>query len=414
MLDRSLKLRDYQDENAGKWLMILQEYNIVYLAFEPRTWKSITSMEIAKRYWAKKILFLTKKKAIKSIESDSKYFDMNIIITNYENLHNIKDNDFDLLILDEAHQLWTFPKPNNKVKDIKKRFSKLPMILLSWTPASESYSSFYHQFFVSINSPWKKYINFYRWVNNEYVKIKIVYTSYWESKNYSNWNYTKIMNDISHLILTYTQKEAGFETSVKEEVLYVDMLPKTYQIVDLITKNRVIELKEEVVLADTWVKLMQKLHQIYSWTVKFESWNTRIFDNSKAIFIKKHFEWKRIWIFYKFQAEKELLKQVFLDDITDDLEEFKTSEKNIMLQIISWREWISLKEADFLVFFNIDFSAISYFQAKDRLTTIDRKENTIYWIFSRNWIEEKIYETVKKKKNFTLNIFKNVGIMNTK
>ena len=159
---------------------------------------------------------------------------------------------------------------------------------------------------------------------------------------------------------------------------------------------------------------MQKLHQIYSWTVKFESWNTRIFDNSKAIFIKKHFEWKRIWIFYKFQAEKELLKQVFLDDITDDLEEFKTSEKNIMLQIISWREWISLKEADFLVFFNIDFSAISYFQAKDRLTTIDRKENTIYWIFSRNWIEEKIYETVKKKKNFTLNIFKNVGIMNTK
>ena len=288
MLDRSLKLRDYQDENAGKWLMILQEYNIVYLAFEPRTWKSITSMEIAKRYWAKKILFLTKKKAIKSIESDSKYFDMNIIITNYENLHNIKDNDFDLLILDEAHQLWTFPKPNNKVKDIKKRFSKLPMILLSWTPASESYSSFYHQFFVSINSPWKKYINFYRWVNNEYVKIKIVYTSYWESKNYSNWNYTKIMNDISHLILTYTQKEAGFETSVKEEVLYVDMLPKTYQIVDLITKNRVIELKEEVVLADTWVKLMQKLHQIYSWTVKFESWNTRIFDNSKAIFFCKN------------------------------------------------------------------------------------------------------------------------------
>ena len=27
---------------------------------------------------------------------------------------------------------------------------------------------------------------------------------------------------------------------------------------------------------------------------------------------------------------------------------------------------------------NIDFSAVSYFQAKDRMTTLERKENTIF------------------------------------
>jgi len=52
------------------------------------------------------------------------------------------------------------------------------------------------------------------------------------------------------------------------------------------------------------------------------------------------------------------------------------------LQIVSGREGISLKEADYLVFYNIAFSALSYWQARDRLTTMERKFNTIYWIFT--------------------------------
>jgi transcriptional regulator NrdR family protein len=62
--------------------------------------------------------------------------------------------------------------------------------------------------------------------------------------------------------------------------------------------------------------------------------------------------------------------------------------------------------ADHLVFLNIDFSAVSYFQAKDRMTTMERKENTIFWIFAKNGIESKIYKTVQLKKDFTLNCFK--------
>ena len=81
------------------------------------------------------------------------------------------------------------------------------MILLSGTVTPESYSQYFHQITVSNHSPWKHYKNFYRW-SDKFVKIGIIYTSYGQSKDYSNAKYDMIMRDIEHLIITFTQKEA--------------------------------------------------------------------------------------------------------------------------------------------------------------------------------------------------------------
>jgi hypothetical protein len=81
--------------------------------------------------------------------------------------------------------------------------------------------------------------------------------------------------------------------------------------------------------------------------------------------------------------------------------------------VISGREGVSLAKADALIMFNIQFSAVSYFQSKERLATINRLNNKVYWIFSKgkDSIERKIYDVVKKKKNFTTSIFiKNYNI----
>ena len=73
---------------------------------------------------------------------------------------------------------------------------------------------------------------------------------------------------------------------------------------------------------------------------------------------------------------------------------------------MSGREGISLKLADCLVYYNIDFSATSYWQSRDRMTTKDRLENKVYWIFSKGGIEKKIYNVVSQKKKYTLEHFK--------
>ena len=129
-------------------------------------------------------------------------------------------------------------------------------------------------------------------------------------------------------------------------------------------------------------------------------------DYSKANFIKNNFSGRKIAVFYKFKAELEALKIIFGDDITTDLSVFKETNKNIALQIVSGREGISLKEAEHIVYYNIDFSATSYWQSRDRMTTKNRMKNSVYWVFSKGGIEDDIYKAVTKKKDYTVKHFK--------
>jgi hypothetical protein len=206
-------------------------------------------------------------------------------------------------------------------------------------------------------------------------------------------------------MISYTQKQAGFESQIEEEILTVRV--NTGDLCKQLKKDLVVEMDDEVILADTGVKLMSKLHQMYSGTVKFESGNSIVLDTSKAEFIKWKFDGQKIGIFYKFKAELDALKQVFGDQLCTDLETFDTTDKNIALQIVSGREGISLRNAEHIVFYNIDFSATSYWQARDRMTTKDRKYNKVYWVFAEGGIEKKVYRAVINKKDYTLKHFRN-------
>lgn len=402
----SFHLRPYQTELSKKGCDILKKYGILYIAAMVRTGKTLTALNTANLYGALNVLFLTKKRAIPSIKSDYEALDpfFKLTVINNESLHKTK-GDFDLVISDEHHRNGAFPKPNKVTKLIKEKYSHLPMIFLSGTPHPESYSQIYHQFWVSDFTPFTEN-TFYKWARN-FVRIKDRHLGYAVVKDYSDGIKELIQPKIKPYIITFTQKQAGFETEVKENILTVKMNPITYQLADKLKKDMFIVSKDgSEIMADTSVKLQQKLHQIYSGTVLFEDGNYRIFDTSKADFIKQHFKGKRIGIFYKFKAEWELLKQTFGDDLTNDLSIFDNGCQHIALQIVSGSEGISLKNADYLVYYNIDFSAKNYWQSRDRLTTMQRKSNDIFWIFSEGGIEEKIYKSVQNKKSYTSTLFK--------
>lgn len=100
-----MKLRDYQKQIAGQGLKILKEWGIVILSMQVRTGKTLTALEIARRYGAKKVLFVTKKKAIPSIKADWELMKpgFEIVVINYESLHKVKNRGFDFVIVDESH-----------------------------------------------------------------------------------------------------------------------------------------------------------------------------------------------------------------------------------------------------------------------------------------------------------------------
>jgi hypothetical protein len=406
-----MELRDYQIDIANRAVDILKVNKIVYISMEVRTGKTLTALETAKLYGSTNVLFLTKKKAISSIKKD--YFDFsyndcfNLSVCNDESMHKIEQpSQYDLIIHDEHHRFGSFPKPGLATKTYKQMFADKPMIFLSGTMTPESFSQVYHQFWVSNYSPFRHYVNFYRWADDYVFKFQRKINGFMVN-DYSKGNELKIMAAIAPYVITFTQQQAGFSTEIEEEVLYVDMSEKTKMIVKKLEKDLVVEGKDEVILADTPVKLMQKLHQLWSGTVKFESGNSMVIDTTKAEFIKSRFLNNKIGIFYKFKEELNVLSQVFGDSLTTDLDKFDNERYQVIaLQIVSGREGISLKNADYLVFYNIDFSATSYWQARDRLSSLKRLSNKIYWIFSKEGIEDKIYKTIKSKKKYTLNIFK--------
>ena len=206
--------------------------------------------------------------------------------------------------------------------------------------------------------------------------------------------------------IRFSQQEAGFIVDTQETILNVEINPKALSLISKLKRDLVVEGENEVILADTAVKLMTKVHQLCSGTIKFESGNSMVLDLSKAKFIKNKFANKKIAIFYKFKEELNAIKEVYGETISTELSVFKETDKNIALQIVSGREGISLKEADALVYYNIDFSATSYWQSRDRMTTKNRLKNNVYWIFSDKGIENKIYKAVTRKKDYTLKHFK--------
>ncbi len=405
-----ITLRDYQIDISDRGSSILSRHGFLYLAMQVRTGKTLTSIACCEKVLRQgQVLFLTKKKAVAGIQADIKNYGtaLSVTVTNYESAHKLPKCKWDFLVLDEAHCLGAFPKPSRRASDIAKLIyanKPLRVVLLSGTPTPESYSQIYHQMYGIPGNPFIGYRNFYLFAR-DYVTLKTKKINGYDVKDYSD-GHKSILKAMEPYTISFTQQEAGFLTTINERIESVEMSPTTHELAKQLKKDKVVRVGDEVILADTEVKLMNKLHQIYSGTVIFESGKHLCFDYAKAHYIRTHFSGMKLGIFYKFKAEYELLKSVLEYTLTDNLEEFNSTDKHIALQIISGREGISLKEADLLVYFNIDFSATSYWQSRDRMTTMDRLENNVVWLFSDGGIEGRIYKMVTKKLDYTIYHFR--------
>lgn len=108
--NNQIKFRDYQIDIIKKGSKLVEEFGFVYLAMQVRTGKTLTSLGIAEKIGSKNTLFITKKKAISSIEADYKLLNppYHLTVINYESLHKVESRGWDLIICDEAHSMGAF------------------------------------------------------------------------------------------------------------------------------------------------------------------------------------------------------------------------------------------------------------------------------------------------------------------
>jgi hypothetical protein len=402
------KLKEHQIEKSKELNEILVDYKIAYLAGEVRSGKTLTALEAARLYGASKVIVITKKKAIPSILSDYKNFgfDYEIVVINYESLHKLDNYDCDLVIYDESHSLSAFPKPSVRTKLCKKLFFNVPCILMTGTSAVESYSQYYHQFFVSAYSPFREYKNFYKWAK-DFVEV-------WERKLpthsirvYDRANVAKIDEILKPYMVVMTQQDAGFEVKINEHYFTVETPPPIKGLVKRLLKDKVIKGSAGYIFGDTPAKLQSKVHQLYNGHCIIEDVNGEtsnvILDTYKVDFIRERFKHDKIMYYY--QNELKMIESVFGEAVTTDIDEFNNTDKSFALQC-NTTEGINLSKADALVYLNLGFSGKNWIQSRDRMTVMGRKDNNIYIICESDGITEKILESVTKKKNFNSRMFK--------
>jgi hypothetical protein len=389
-------LRPYQKTAADKVLKILKENGVAYLAGQVRTGKTRVAIDVAFRFGATRVLFITKVKAISSIQRDfhahPDHAAIQITVINYEALHKVAP-DFDLVVYDEAHGLGKFPVPGVRARYLRDNFAGLPSILLSGTPSPESYSQLFHQFWITGQGPWKTYTRFYRWAK-DYVNIKKVYIgAAFPVNDYSNAK-EKVLKEFSKYRVTVTQAQAGFDGDVQETILSVDLPVELAALLRDLKRDRVLW---GDYLADTGSKLVSAIHQITSGSIV-----GRVLNPYKVSYIRNYFKGKRIAIFYQFIQEGEMLRAAFPHN-TNNPDEFAADPGlTFIAQISSAKEGVNLSAAEALVFMNIAYSASAYFQARARSQTRDGGHRPVYWVFSKGGIEEQIYRVVREKENFTV------------
>lgn len=412
-----IKLRDYQEEISTRAADMLKEKHISYLVMECRTGKTLTALVAAEKTGVKNILFVTKKKAIASVISDYELLKpgFNMEITNYESLHKYvpapyqRTSPFDLIILDEAHVLGSFPKPNDKARKLQKIAKRLPILYLSGTPTPESYSQIFHQFWVSSYTPWKLFTNFYRWAKS-FVDCQEKKINGFDLTDYSKAKKDLIDKYLDSIFISYTQEEAGFCVNIEESLIEVPMSEWTKKAIRILKKDKVLQWKKGdksyAVVGDKPATLLSKLHQLSSGSVINDESVPLITDWSKAKYLYEHFKGKKIAIFYVYQCEADILHRAF-PNWTDSPEKFQSSKDlTFIAQIRSAREGVRLDSAEALIFYNLEYSYLSYEQGRNRLVSKERTEPVkIYFLCSDCGIEKDIMDAVHNKKDFTLSYY---------
>lgn len=400
-------LRSDQKKASKRLLKILLESSVAYLAGEVRTGKTFTALFTVRDFFKAnglrkaKVLFVTGKKNSPDIKAQFKEtgLEFKLTIINYESIHKI-DFKPDFLILDEAHRLGKFPKPGKIARYIREHFYWIPTILMSGTPSPESYSQLYHQFWVTAMGPWNKYKNFYKWAR-DYVKIEKMYVGMGQTvNNYSNAR-KEVVEDFKQYSVSMTQQEAGFKGKVREHFHIVQAPAKITLLLSILKQRGYLD--KPKVTSDTAAKMSSHFHQLASGTIIDDDKVPRTISDYKAQFILSEFS-EHIAIFYLFKQEGEMLKKLY-PNWTNNPEEFNKDEsKTFICQVISGKEGIRLHTANCIVFFNISYSAVAYWQARARGLTRDSYCDT-HWVFSSTGIEQAVYNAVSHKKDFTTKHF---------
>ena len=379
---------------------ILKKYGIVYLAMEERTGKSYIGLLLAEKARVLKTLIITKKKAFDDWAELLGKAEINKLydLTTYTQLHKFQEIDYDLIILDEAHNyISQYPKPSKTWHEVKQITKGKPIIYMSATPHAQSLSMIYHQLALSDWSPFKE-STFKKW----FEKYGIPYLQYIGGRQIPKFDKTKdeeVYSAIGHLFISKTRKELGFEYEPIDKIHYIELDDKTKEVYNYVMKNKLYIAGEHKIVCKTVSKLRSALHMIEGGVSKVVTKSitaddtVQLKDNYIVLSNKEKIQYildtwgdtEDIAIMYNYKAEKIKIEKHF--------------KKAKILQGTSNAEGIDLSDIPTLIIYSQDYSVARHTQRRARQANKFRSEPiTVHYLLVKKAISEQIYDAVCIKK----------------
>lgn len=386
------------------WLL-LKELGYVYLAGMPRSGKTLTAILTAEKSTViKNVLVITKLKAIpgwhKFTQNRNLGLKHNYTVTNYEQVKKLSSDYYDLIIIDESHNLGTLGKPSLRIKTIKEKFYKLPHINLSGTAIVESPNGIYHQMALSVFTPFK-HKNFYDFFR-EFGKPYYIKAGGREITQYDKCDLDKLLPIINSFTVYMTQEDAGIskEHQAVDKLHFVELNEQTKKLYNELQDHQIADVWENMfnvlgkpaisptLVCDTTMKLRTSLHMLESGVAKVGDNYLDLGNNEKIDYILKTFgDTKDTGIMCHFIGEQIKLEKVF---------------KNATIySSTSHAEGVDLSHLTNFVILSSNYSGSKFIQRKDRIiNTNGSNTTTVHHILVRKAVSEQVYDTVSKKEDF--------------
>lgn len=394
---------DYQVNGAIDALKILQKYAIVYLAYEERCGKTLTSILVCENSKASRILVITKKKALDGWhETLSKFKHLKkYTVTNFHQAGKFKADNYDLVIIDEAHSyISAYPKPGTIWREVRMVTKNKPIIYLSATPYAQGPQLLFNQFKLSSWTPFphKNFYDFFR----EYGIPSMVRTAYGLQETYSKVN-DLVLEKCSHLFLTNTRKELDFDHEPEDIIHFFELSQTTKDLYNGCLKNEMLRFKRDGKVIesplDSSMKLRTTLHMLEGGVAKVGDKYYILSVQEKIDCIVKEFgDSSNTVIMYQYIAEGDKLK-LFFKNVT-------------LLQGTSFAEGVDLSMFDNLIIYSQDFSTARHSQRRARQANKNRSTPIkVHFYLVKGGISEQVYKTVSiNKTNFIDKLFKKVTL----
>jgi len=399
----------------------LQQYGIALLWGQVRAGKTRSFLHASLGY---RTLVVTKKDAIDGILSEAKELNLEVDVINYHSLHKVsKDNNYQLIIFDEAHLYISPSQPKAPAIWLKaKQLSDRKFtIFASGTPTSEGYGGLYWMLRLSTWTPfkYKRFTDFFK----DYGIPSTIYTSTREVPSYKKTKSDKIKNAISHLVVTLKRSDTGHKYEVIDQDHFIKTTKEQSKMLKKINGKDRLCVKDNVeILADTGAKLLSKNHQISSGIFvygeklikpnpkfvkvkkkirkKFTTDEIIAYEKSKMILVDNLYYFKKVspkvdYILKNFDVDKTIILSYYVPE-----QEYlaKIFPHTGSVTKMSTGKDLSMYET--MIVFSMSFSASNYEQVRGRLMNVARKTQMVCHYLICGY-DNYVLEAVRAKEDFT-------------